>query len=627
MLPNTRRTMGLEMDLGIVLDALSAMVWTALPDGRIDFLNRQWLEYAGVDEAHAQDWQWEEAVSRDDLPELLDQWSAVVASGEPGELTASVRRFDGQYRRFVIRASPLRDATGQILRWCGVASDVEDFRHAREALEHRELDFQLIVDSIPAPVAVTTPTGDVEGLNQLTLDYFGKTLEELKCWKSDEVVHPDDLESTIAAQLHAHMQGTAYNVESRHRRADGIYRWYNVRGFPLRDEQGHILRWFHLLIDIDDRKRAEIALAESERNLNQIINAIPAQVWSARLDGSAEYFNQYYLDYVGRDVSETQDWGWTEAVHPDDVADLARLWKSILARGMPGVAEARLRRHDGPYRWFLFRASPLRDTHGNIVKWYGVNTDIDDRKRAEEALNKARSELVHVARVMSMGTLTASIAHEVNQPLSGIVTNASTCLRMLAADPPNVEGARETARRTIRDGNRAADVIGRLRALFSKRCATFETVDLNAAAREVIALLQSDLDRARVILRTEFADLLPCVGCDRVQVQQVIMNLLRNAADSMANVDSRPRYVLLKTETEAEPETMVRLTVQDSGVGFDPQDAERLFDTFYTTKTEGMGIGLAVSRSIIESHRGRLWASTRTDGPGASFAFSIPACD
>lgn len=623
MLPNASRTTGLEIDLGIVLDALPAMVWTALPDGRIDFLNRSWLEYAGIDEAHIRAWRWEDAVSLDDLPELLDQWTVILASGEPGELTARVRRFDGQYRWFVIRTNPIRDATGQILRWCGVASDVEDFRCAREALKHCALDFQLIVDSIPVPVAVTTPTGEVEGLNQLTLDYFGKTFEELKCWKSDDVVHPDDLEATIAMQLDAHMKGTAYNVESRHRRADGVYRWYNVRGFPLRDQQGRILRWFHLLIDIDDRKRAEIALVASERNLNEIISAIPAQVWSARLDGSAEYFNQYYLDYVGREVSEVQNWAWTEAVHPDDAEGLASLWKSIVTRGMPGVAEARLRRHDGRYRWFLFRASPLRDAHGKIVKWYGVNTDIDDRKRAEEALDKARSELAHVARVMSLGALTASIAHEVNQPLSGIVTNASACLRMLATEPPNVEGARETARRTIRDGNRAADVIGRLRALFSKRCATIETVDLNAAAREVIALLQSDLDRARVVLYTEFEDALPCIGCDRVQVQQVIMNLLRNAADAMANVECRPRYILLKTEIE--PDLMVRLTVQDSGVGFDPQDAERLFDTFYTTKTDGMGIGLAVSRTIIESHRGRLWATTRTDGPGASFAFSIPA--
>ena len=226
-----------------------------------------------------------------------------------------------------------------------------------------------------------------------------------------------------------------------------------------------------------------------------------------------------------------------------------------------------------------------------------------------------------MARVTSLGALTASIAHEVNQPLSGIITNASTCLRMLAADPPNVDGARETARRTIRDGNRASDVITRLRALFSKKDATTESVDLNEATREVIALSLSELQRNRVILRPELADDLPPVTGDRVQLQQVILNLLRNASDAMSGVDDRPRQLVIRTERDEGDR--VRLTVQDAGVGFDPQGVDRLFEAFYTTKSGGMGIGLSVSRSIIESHHGRLWAAPN-DGPGATFSFSIP---
>jgi signal transduction histidine kinase len=217
--------------------------------------------------------------------------------------------------------------------------------------------------------------------------------------------------------------------------------------------------------------------------------------------------------------------------------------------------------------------------------------------------------------------LTASIAHEVNQPLSGIITNAGTCLRMLAADPPNVEGARETARRTIRDGNRASDVITRLRALFSKRDVTTEPVDLNEATREVIALSSSELQRSRVILRAELADDLPPVTGDRVQFQQVILNLLRNASDAMSGVDDRPRKLVIRTERDEGDR--VRLSVRDTGVGFEPQAVDRLFEAFYTTKSGGMGIGLSVSRSIIESHHGRLWAAPN-DGPGATFSFSIP---
>jgi signal transduction histidine kinase len=230
-------------------------------------------------------------------------------------------------------------------------------------------------------------------------------------------------------------------------------------------------------------------------------------------------------------------------------------------------------------------------------------------------------ERAHLARVTTLGVLTASIAHEVNQPLSGIITNASTCLRMLAADPPNIDGARETARRTIRDANRASEVITRLRALFAKKATTTEAVDLNEATREVIALSLSELQRSRVLLRTELADDLPLVIGDRVQLQQVVLNMLLNASDAMDGVDDRPRQLVIRTERNEIDR--VCLTVQDAGAGFDPQSVDRLFEAFYSTKKGGMGIGLSVSRSIIESHHGRLWA-VPNDGPGATFAFSIP---
>lgn len=244
-----------------------------------------------------------------------------------------------------------------------------------------------------------------------------------------------------------------------------------------------------------------------------------------------------------------------------------------------------------------------------------------ESKLAEEALNKARSELAHVARVTTLNALTASIAHEVNQPLSGIITNASTCLRMLDGDPPNIDGARETARRTIRDGKRASDVITRLRALFSNKEFTLEPLDLNEATREVIALLIADLQRNRVILRSELADDLPPVTSDRVQLQQVILNLIRNASDAMAGVDDRSRELLIKTERD--DGDRVRLSVKDEGVGFTPEAADRLFEAFYTTKNDGMGVGLSISRSIIEAHHGRLWM-TANDGPGVTFSFAIP---
>jgi signal transduction histidine kinase len=307
-------------------------------------------------------------------------------------------------------------------------------------------------------------------------------------------------------------------------------------------------------------------------------------------------------------------------IHPDDLPLFYEKVDRARSDGSDFEDEHRLQMPDHSIKYLHLIAHGTRHQDGRL-EYIGAVQDVTERRLSEETLSKLRSELAHVARVSSLGALTASIAHEVNQPLLGIITDASTCLRMLAADPPNVDGALETARRTIRDGNRASDVITRLRALFSKKDVTTEPVDLNEATREVITLLRSELQRSRVILGTELADDLPPVTGDRVQLQQVILNLLRNASDAMSSVDDRPRKLVMRTERDEDDR--VRLTVQDTGVGFEPQAVGRLFDSFYTTKNGGMGIGLSVSRSIIESHRGRLWAAPN-DGPGATFSFSIP---
>jgi PAS domain S-box-containing protein len=751
-------------------------------------------------------------------------------------------------------------------------------RQSEEVLRFVDENFRLVIDSIPVPVAVTTPTGEVESLNQPTLEYFGKTLEDLKGWKSSDVVHPDDLERTVASQIEAHETGRAYNVESRHLRADGIYRWFNVRGFPLRDSQGNILRWFHLLIDIEDRKRGELLLRESERQFKTIFDeagtgitlidltagepirnnralqemlgcseeelsrfetydrltheddrekdaisfrelcdgkrdSLRIEKHFIRKDGRFIWANVIFTllrDHKGRplyiiaiheDITQHKlaleklqanqdlldlaqksagamafDWYIQEKINtwspeqealfglaPGSFDGTYKGWKKMMyAPDWPTVVEAIQHAHqtgtveaeyrvvwpDGSLHWLSTNGRMFFDGEGNPLRMVGFTSDVTRRKQAEEALrrsqafltegqqlarmgnfswqvatknitwseqlyrifefessvpmtleliatrvhpddmpmiydmaeraergerdfeyehrllmpdrsikhlhvvahrtydqdgrleyigavqdvterrlseealSKVRSELAHVTRVTSLGTLTASIAHEVNQPLSGIITNASTCLRMLAADPPNVEGARETARRTIRDGNRASEVISRLRALFGKKEPTNEPVDLNEAAREVIALSLSELHRKQVVSQSDFDEDLPTVMGDRVQLQQVILNLLLNASDAMNDIADRPRLVIVKTELDEGDH--VRLTVKDAGVGLEPENVGKLFDAFYTTKNSGMGIGLSVSRSIIESHHGRLWAMPNEDEPGATFSFSIP---
>jgi PAS domain S-box-containing protein len=502
-----------------------------------------------------------------------------------------------------------------------IVDDISDAKRAEKALQANERNLVSIINTIPTTAWSTLPDGYCDFLNQRWLDYAGMTTEEAQGWGWGTVIHPDDVQHLVEYWQSCLAAGTPVDTEARMRRSDGTYRWFIFRANPLRDESGAIVRWYGTNIDIEDRKRSEEALRESEQSFRLIVDGIAGLVAIMSPTGEVEVVNRQVLNYFGKTIEQLKGWSTGNAVHPDDVPRVVSTWVRSVETASIYDVDHRLLRADGVYRWFHARGLPLCDAEGRILRWYVLLTDINDRKQAEEALTRARAELSHANRVTSLGVLTASIAHEVNQPLSGIVTNASTCLRMLDSDPPNIEGARETARRTIRDGNRASDVITRLRALFRKRDIGAESVDLSEAAREVIALSLSELQRNRVILKDELADDLPHVSGDRIQLQQVILNLLRNASEAMSTVLDRPRHLLIRTELDEA--NHVRLTVRDSGIGFDPGIAEQLFESFYTTKDDGMGIGLSVSRSIIASHQGRIWA-TPNDGPGSAFAFSIP---
>ncbi len=340
------------------------------------------------------------------------------------------------------------------------------------------------------------------------------------------------------------------------------------------------------------------------------------------LNGRFIATNRVYQQMLGYTEDELQQLSFFDITHEQNVEHNRSLIGELLdGKRQQFQIEKQYRRKDGQPVWARNNVSIVAGTDRTQRFLMALSEDITQQKLSEEALAKARSELAKVTRITSLGVLTASIAHEVNQPLSGIITNSSTCLRMLSADPPNIDGARETVRRTIRDGNRASDIITRLRTLYSKKEPSRGLMELNEATREVTALSLSELQRSGVTLRYELADDLPPVVGDRIQLQQVILNLLRNAAEAMSTIDDRPRELLIRTERDGV--NQLRLSVKDSGVGFTPQAAYKLFDAFHTTKTDGMGIGLSISRSIIEAHQGRIWA-TPNDGPGSTFSFAIP---
>ncbi len=364
-------------------------------------------------------------------------------------------------------------------------------------------------------------------------------------------------------------------------------------------------------------------LKKSEDRLRVLIETIPALAWTSLADGSNDFSNQRLLEYMGISLEQMQGAGWTTPFHPEDIGGHLDKWRSALASGEPFENEARVRRAaDGEYRWFLIRGMPLRDERGNIVKWYGTMTDIEDRKRAEEALRKANADLAHITRVMTMGELAASIAHEINQPLAAVVTNADACMEWLSREPPNLEEARVAVDCIAQDGTRASEVIRHIRAMFTKANPERTTVHVNELIREIGGLMQAEASRNQVALQTELAPDLPATVGDRIQLQQVIVNLVLNGIEAMSAVTDRPRSLVIRSERQDSDQVLI--AVRDSGVGIDAKDFRRIFDAFFTTKAQGMGMGLSICHSIVEAHGGRLWASSNSDH-GATLQFTLPA--
>ena len=502
-----------------------------------------------------------------------------------------------------------------------VARRTAELAAANDGLRRSEASVRAIVDTTPECVKVIGRDGTLLMVNAAGAAMGGAPSPEAVIGRSffDFLAPEDrgryrDFLGRVCAGRKGILEYTIVTLQGERRRMES-------HAAPLRQQDGSVAL-LGVSRDVTASKQAEERLRRSEAFLAeaQRLSLTGSFWWRVATDEiiwSAQVFRIFELDPA---LPVTLQ-GIEARVHPDDRALFAAIVDQARADGSDFEYECRLQPPDSSVKYMHVVGHATHDPDAGL-EYIGTVQDVSERRRSQEALDEARAELAHVARVTSLGTLTASIAHEVNQPLSGVVTNASTCLRMLAADPPNLEGARETARRTIRDGHRASEVVTRLRGLLVAREFASEPVDLNEATREVIALSAGELKRGRVVVRQELADDLPLVAGDRVQLQQVTLNLLLNAADAMSGIEDRPRQLVVRTGLDGG--RGVCLAVEDSGVGFAPEDAERLFKAFYTTKREGMGIGLSVSRTIIERHHGRLWA-TLNQGPGATFSFTLPA--
>jgi len=409
--------------------------------------------------------------------------------------------------------------------------------------------------------------------------------------------------------------------ELRHSRKDGTQVLVDSRWSLKRDQAGDPIGYMETNNDITQRKRVEQELRRSEQELRTVLQSIPAMAWVSSADGANEFVSEVWIEYTGLTLEDTRGAGWQSALHPDDFQRYLAEWHDAVRSGQLFEGEVRLRRaSDGRFRWFQGRAVPLRDEHGTILRWYGALTDIEDRKRSEqerERLHRLEAELVRVSRITTMGELSASLAHEVNQPITAVVSSANACLRWLARDPPEIAEARDVAGKIVRDGTRAGQLIQRLRAVYQKDASPRrEPLALNPTIQEIVGLLHQKAIEHAVSIRTDLGPGLPELFADRVQLQQLLLNLMLNGLEAMETGGE----LLVRSRVEA---GQVSVSVSDTGVGLPPEGTHRLFDAFFTTKPRGSGMGLAISRSIVESHGGRLWAAAN-EGRGTTFHFTLP---
>lgn len=618
----------------LIINTVPGLLWTARPDGWVDFLNQRWLDYTGMTLEQGLGWAWQPGYHPDDLGNVLSKWRAAVAERKPLEVEARLRRFDGEYRWFLKRGFPLFDNAGHVLGWYGGNIDIHDLKLAEAALRRIEnylSEGQRLSHTGSWAWSVKTKENLYWSREHYRIYGFDPDTDSGQYEVARERIHPADLRAFDEKLNRAIQEQSDFEIGYRIVLPGGEVKHIHNLGHPVLNNSGELVEFIGTTMDVTEQVKARAALEEaiskikkSEANLRMIIDAIPTLAWSTEPDGSVEFVNLRWRNYTGLTTEQARGSGWQATIHPEDIGRLSDQRRITMDSGKPFELEARIRRYDGQYRWFINRADPLLDEQGRIVKWYGTNTDIDDRKRAEEALRTSHAVLAHVSRLTTMGELTASIAHEVNQPLTAVVNNANASISLLPKEVPNLEEVREALTEIIDDANRASDVIARVRQLAKRAPIEKSLLDLRDVVQDVLALARYESAARHVTIHTDLSKDLPSVSGDRVQLQQVLLNLVINGMDAMNQVEEAKRALIIHGRREVQDGvTKALLSVQDSGAGFGPEEKDRLFEAFYTTKPQGMGMGLAISHSIIEAHGGRLWAEPNA-GPGATFLFSLP---
>lgn len=622
-----------QRELSQLVDMIPSYLWRITPDGVPEFFNKRLVDYLGLDVAGLGKPDRgrltafiEAAIHPDDVASVTKEFGRSLASGQKLSMKWRMRRADGVYRWMAASAEAMRDTDGCIVNWYGICHDIDGQLKAEDELRSSKQQLEQMLDAVPVNILSFSPSGVMTYASQRYVDKVGSPpahVEDFDALALD-VAHPEDFPGMFRRASEGFATGSAFVNRFRQREKDGVYRWIEARAQPLRATDGTIVQWYIASIDIEDEMRAQEALRERERMLHQLVETLPAMIDCATPDGQPIYRSQQMSEYLGYgfddlDVGEKSrlDGTLETSVHPDDLAGVQVNYAHSLATGEPYARRHRLRRSDGEYRWVETRAAPMRDADGVIGQWNVICLDIDSEVRAQQDLQVAQERLARASQAASLAELSASIAHEVNQPLAAIVANSHACHRWLCAEPANIERAKITAERISRSANAAADIVSRTRALFSQSTETRIVMSLGEVVAGTHELLADEAARRSVRMEVDIANNMPSIAFDPVQIQQVLINLIRNGMDAMDAVTTK-RVLRLRVR---QMNDVVRIEVSDSGSGI--EQPSRVFEPFFTTKREGMGIGLAICRSIIESHGGKLWAENNQTC-GATFTFALP---
>jgi PAS domain S-box-containing protein len=603
--------------LNLLGERFPGFLWKALPDGRVTYINRYCEEYLGLTaEDAAADWG--SLIHPDDRDEVMRRWAIVASGGQWHDHVHRLMGKDGQYRWFQSRITAIRDESGSVIALHGLMMDADDRVSAERTVRQEEKQLRRLVDAMPAMIWRADPSGRIDRWNRTMIETVGKHWETSETFDLVSKIDPTQRGEVGDWWAKSVRLGIPYQDTYRILGNDGHYHWHLVRAQPFRDDGGNIIGWYGVHTDIDALKEAESALQGREHQLLHIIDTVPSMLWATSPTGEPTHVSRRLREYSGSGLEEFLNLGWEKFVHPDDFEDTARAFFKSMQTGEPYSIVHRLRRADGEYRWHHAMGEPLREPDGKIIQWYGLTVDIDERKKAEDRLRETRAKLNKASRIAMVAELSASIAHELNQPLMSVLGNAQASKRWLAANPPNLEETTASIDRIVRDARAADQTMQNIRALFRRQSFERREASIPEMIREAVRLVQEDPNKRRIPVECIFEDPLPKVFVDPIQLQEVFINLISNAIEAVENNLREPQVTI---RAAAVDDQKVTIEVIDNGQGV--HDLERIFDAFVTTKEKGMGIGLAVSRSIVEAHDGELWAENNPDF-GAKIVLRIP---